>query len=162
MLAKAKRKAHMLSKYKNSRVTTGMRVCIWIKNFDLSCFSAISILSTWIYWVECSVTVPCALSWFTVRWPHFSVAAEIPGIVGEIMAGEILAMLCDPVTSSYIGGKNLSLIKSKEKFWFISEGSKQQMTSVFALAKHTLSEQLWRWLGYAELYLCLSICSVFT
>lgn len=71
-------------------------------------------------------------------------------------------MLYDPVTSSYIGGKNLSLLKPREKFWLISEGPKQQMTSVFALAKHALSEQLWWWSGCAELYLCLSTCSVFT
>lgn len=71
-------------------------------------------------------------------------------------------MLYDPMTSSYIGGKNPSLVKSREKFWLISEGSKQQMTSVFALAKCTLSEQLWWRSGYAELHLCLSTYSVFT
>lgn len=52
------------------------------------------------------------------------------------MAGEIPTTLYDPVTSSCIGGKNLSLMKSREEFRLTSGGSKQQMTSVFTLAKH--------------------------
>lgn len=46
-------------------------------------------------------------------------------------------MLYDTVTSSYIGGKNLSLMKSKEEFRLTSEGSKQQIMSAFTIAKHT-------------------------
>lgn len=155
MLTKAKRKAYMLSKHKNSRVTIGMTIYIWINIFDLSCFWAISIISTWIYWVDCSVTAPCMISSFSVRWPHFSVVGEIPSIVDEIMAGEIPPLLCDPVTLSYTGGKELSLMKSRENLWLISERFKWQMTSVLCQNNHSDGWDMLR-----RLHLFLSTCSV--
>lgn len=85
---------------------------------------------------SCHVVINCQKAFFFI-------VGKISGTVGEIMASEISTMLYDAVTSSYIGGKNLSLMKSREKFRLTSEGFKQQMTSVFSLAKHTLAEQQW-------------------
>lgn len=104
--------------------------------FDLSFFWAITILSAWIYQVIChSFSYRNLLSeglflvfnrrnLWNCRWNH-SMWNPYHAICS-----------CD-----FIEGKNLSLMKSREKFRLTSEGSKQQRTSVFALAKHALAEQ---------------------